>query len=190
MLGWQLAFTLGTIALLAALAPHFLLLSGLVAADGIVTLSAGIAVGGVLGMLRSAWRLRRLRFALRALAVGSTAIEPHELLEMSDAPKRVLTGWTVPSLLSALLSTTIFRPKLLDLTTGVTLCLLGAVIVAAAALPLFGLLRTAFSQALELSPPDKMRDVVEGAEKRGLIVERVSPAAGPQAGRLKAGSSG
>src|SRR5204862_3764655 len=73
-----------------------------------------------------------------------------------------------------LASTTFFRPKLLDLTTGVTLCLLGAVIVAAAALPLFGLLRSAFSQALELSPPDKMRDVVEDAERRGLIVERVS----------------
>ena len=174
VLGWQLAFTLGTIALLAALAPHFLLLSGLVAQGGIVSLSVGIAVGGVFGMLRSAWRLRRLRFALRALAVGSSAVEPQELLEMSDEPKQVLIGWTVPSLLSALLSTTIFRPKLLDLTTGVTLCLLGAVIVAAAALPLFGLLRTAFSQALELSPPDKMRDVVEGAEKRGLIVERVS----------------
>jgi signal transduction histidine kinase len=174
VLGWQLAFTLGTIALLAALAPHFLLLSGSVATEGIQTLSEGIAVGGLWGIFRSAWRLRKLRFALRALAVGSNAVEAHELLEMSEEPKQVLGGWTVPSLLSALVSTTVFRPKLLDLTTGVTLCLLGAVIVAAAALPLFGLLRSAFSQALEFSPPDKMRDVVEDAERRGLIVERVS----------------
>jgi signal transduction histidine kinase len=174
VLGWQLAFTLGTIALLAALAPHFLLLNGPVAEDGIETLSFGIAAGGFLGIARSAWRLRRLRFALRALAVGSTAVEPQELLEMSDEPKQVLAGWTVPSLLSAVASTTFFRPKLVDLTTAVTLCLLGAVIVAAAALPLFGLLRAAFSQALELAPPDKMRDVVEDAERRGLIVERVS----------------
>jgi signal transduction histidine kinase len=174
VLGWQLAFTLGTIALLAALAPHFLLLSGSVATEGIETLSEGIAVGGLLGIIRSAWRLRKLRFALRALAVGSNAVEAHELLEMSEEPKQVLAGWTVPSLLSALVSTTVFRPKLVDLTTGVTLCLLGAVIVAAAALPLFGLLRSAFSAALEFSPPDKMRDVVEDAERRGLIVERVS----------------
>jgi signal transduction histidine kinase len=174
VLGWQLAFTLGTIALLAALAPHFLLLSGSVATEGIQTLSEGIAVGGLWGIFRSAWRLRKLRFALRALAVGSNAVEAHELLEMSEEPKQVLGGWTVPSLLSALVSTTVFRPKLLDLTTGVTLCLLGAVIVAAAALPLFGLLRSAFSLALEFSPPDKMRDVVEDAERRGLIVERVS----------------
>jgi signal transduction histidine kinase len=174
VLGWQLAFTLGTIALLAALAPHFLLLSGSVATEGIETLSEGIAVGGLLGIVRSAWRLRKLRFALRALAVGSNAVEAHELLEMSEEPKQVLAGWTVPSLLSALVSTTVFRPKLVDLTTGVTLCLLGAVIVAAAALPLFGLLRSAFSAALEFSPPDKMRDVVEDAERRGLIVERVS----------------
>lgn len=174
VLGWQLAFTLGSIALLAALAPHFLLLSGAVATEGIETLSVGILAGGGLGLLRSAWRLRRLRFALRALAVGSNAVEPQELLEMSDQPKHVLAGWSVPSLLCAVASTTFFRPKLLDLTTGVTLCLLGAVIVAAATLPLFGLLRAAFSQALELAPPEKMRDVVEGAERRGLIVERVS----------------
>lgn len=174
VLGWQVAFTLGAIALLAALAPHFLLLSGAVASEGITTLGLGILAGGGLGLLRSAWRLRRLRFALRALAVGSNAVEPHELLEMSDEPKHVLAGWSIPSLLCALVSTTVFRPKLLDLTTGVTLCLLGAVIVAAATLPLFSLLRSAFSQALELSPPDKMRDVVEDAERRGLIVERVS----------------
>ncbi len=174
VLGWQLAFTLGSIALLAALAPHFLLLSGAVATEGIETLAIGIAAGGALALGRSAWRLRRLRFALRALAVGSTAVEAHELLDMSEEPKQVLAGWCVPSLHCMLLSTTLLRPKLLDLTTGITLCLLGTVIVAAAALPLFGLLRAAFSQALELSPPDKMRDVVEDAERRGLIVERVS----------------
>ena len=174
VLGWQMAFTLGAVLLLSALAPHFLLLSGSVASAGIETLSLGIVVGGVVGLVRSGWRLRRLRFALRALAVGSSAIEPQELLEMSEEPKQVLAGWSAPSLLCALLSTTVFRPKLVDLTTGVTLCLLGAVIVAATALPLFGLLRSAFSGALELAPPDKMRDVVEDAEKRGLIVERVS----------------
>lgn len=174
VLGWQLAFTAGAIGLLVALAPHFLLLSGPVATDGIETLSLGILAGGMLGIVRSAWRLRRLRFALRALAVGSSAVEAHELLDMSDEPKHVLAGWSLPSLLCAMVSTTYFRPKLLDMTTAVTLCLLGAVIVAAATLPLFGLLRSAFSQALELSPPDKMRDVVEDAERRGLIVERVS----------------
>jgi signal transduction histidine kinase len=174
VLGWQLAFTLGSIALLAALAPHFLLLNGAVATEGIETLAFGIAVGGLLSLLQSGWRLRRLRFAFRALAVGSSAVEAHELLEMSEEPKQILAGWSIPTLSCMLLATTIFRPKLLDLTTGITLCLLGAVIVAAAALPLFGLLRSAFSQALELSPPDKMRDVVEDAERRGLIVERVS----------------
>jgi signal transduction histidine kinase len=174
VMGWQIAFTVGAILLLAALAPHFLLLSGPVADEGIQTLSLGIAVGGAIGLVRSGWRLRRLRFALRALAVGSSAIEPQELLDMSEEPKQVLAGWSVPSLLCALVSTTLFGPKLVDLTTGVTLCLLGAVIVSAAALPLFGLLRAAFSGALELAPPDKMRDVVEDAERRGLISERVS----------------
>ncbi len=174
VVGWQLAFSAGTILLLVALAPHFLLLSGEVASDGVEALGSGIAIGGLLGVLRSVWRLRRLRFALRALAVGSNAVESHELLEMSDEPKQVLAGWCVPSLSCALLSTTLFRPNLLDLTTGITVYLLGVVIVSGAALPLFGLLRAAFSQALELAPPDEMRNVVEDAEKRGLIVERVS----------------
>jgi signal transduction histidine kinase len=174
VLGWQLAFTVGAVGLLATVAPHFLLLNGLVASDGIQALSLGILAGGGIGIARSAWRLRRLRFALRALAVGSNAIEPQELLEMSDEPKHVLAGWSLPSLLCAVGATVYLRPKLLDLTTGVTLCLLGAVIVAAATLPLFGLLRAAFTQALELAPPEKMRDVVEDAERRGLIVERVS----------------
>ncbi len=174
VLGWQLTFTVGSALLLVALAPHFLLLSGPVATAGIQTLSVGVLLGGVLGLARSGWRLRRLRFPLRALTVGSSAIEPHELLELNDEPKHVLAGWTVPSLLCALLSTTLFRPKMVDLSTGLTLCLLGAVIVSAASLPLFGLLRSAFSGALELAPPDKMRDVVEDAERRGLIVERVS----------------
>jgi signal transduction histidine kinase len=174
VLGWQVAFTLGTVLLLAALAPHFLLLNGTVASDGVETLSLGLVVGGLAGLLRSGWRLRRLRFALRALAVGSSAVEPHELLEMSEESKHVLAGWVAPSLVCSLVSTTFFRPKLLDWTTAITLFLLGAVIVSAAALPLFGLLRSAFSGALELAPPDKMRDVVEDAERRGLIVERVS----------------
>ena len=125
VLGWQLAFTLAAVALLAALAPHFLLLSGVVADEGIQTLSLGILAGGGLGLLRSAWRLRRLRFALRALAVGSKAVEPNELLEMSDAPKHVLAGWSVPSLLCAVL-TQVLSSKAARSDPGITLCLLGA----------------------------------------------------------------
>jgi signal transduction histidine kinase len=174
VLGYQLLFSLGAVVLFSLLAPHFLLLSDAVAREGIPTLISGILVGGAFGLLRSGWKLHRLRFAIRALAVGSKAVEAHDLREMGEGPQQVLAGWFVPSLVCALLSTTLFRPKLLDLTTGVTLCLLGAVIVSAASLPLFVQLRSAFASALELAPSAKMREVVEDAERRGQIVERVS----------------
>ena len=67
--------------------------------------------------------------------------------------------------------TTILRPNLIDLTTGITLCLLGLVIVAAVSLPFFALVRSAFLKAFELAPHETMREVVEDAQQR----ERVNP---------------
>ncbi len=46
-------------------------------------------------------------------------------------------------------------------------------IVSAASLPLFVLIRSAFLHALELAPPELMREVVEDADKRGVIEQRV-----------------
>jgi signal transduction histidine kinase len=174
VIGIGLAFSLGSAALVGLLTPYFLLLSGPVATQGATALALGVAAGGIVGSLYAGLRLFRYRFLLRALAVGSNAVESRELHSLSDEPKRALASWLVPSAAGIGLSTIAFRPAILDLTTGITLCLLGAVITAAACLPLFVLIRAAFLAALELAPHEIMREVVEDAEKKHRIGQRIS----------------
>ncbi len=174
VVGVNIAFSLGSAALVGLLAPYFLLLSGPMAVQGAGALAAGVAAGGLTGSLISALRLVHYRYLLRSLAVGSNAVEPRELHRLSDEPKRVLTFWLLPSALGIAATTIVFRPAIVDLKTGVTLALLGAVITAAASLPLFALIRTAFLATLELAPLEAMREVVEEADKRGVIVQRIS----------------
>lgn len=161
-------------ALLGVLTPHLLLLSGPVAKEGAATLALAVLLGGGFGVGLSALRLRRYRFVLRALALGSTSIEPYELAEMNDEPRGVVTRWAVPCSLFLVAMTSFFRPKIIDLATGATLCLLGLVIVAAVSLPLFALVRSSFLKAFELAPHELMREVVEAAERRAQVGERVS----------------
>ena len=174
VIGIELGFSLGSAAVVGVLAPHLLLLSGSIAIQGAATLAAGMVSGGIAGCLYVVFRFVRYRYLFRSLAVGSAAIEAQELGELSSEPKRVLTAWLVPSLAGILLSTIFLRPPILDLTTGITLCLLGLVIISVASLPLYVLLRTAFLSALELAPHEIMREVVEEAEHEGLIEQRIS----------------
>ena len=57
-----------------------------------------------------------------------------------------------------------FRPALLDFNTAFSLALLGLIIVAAAALPLYVAVRAAVSRALELADPDAMTELLDQAE--------------------------
>jgi len=174
VVGVKLAFSLGAAALVGLLAPYFLLLTGPIAAQGAAALAAGVAAGGVTGSLVCAVRLARYRYLLRALAVGSAGVEPRDLHRLSDEPQRALACWILPSTIGIAASTIFLRPAIVDLTTGVTLSLLGAVITAAASLPLFALVRTAFLAALELAPLDAMREVVEAADRKGRLQQRIS----------------
>jgi signal transduction histidine kinase len=174
VVGIEIGFSVGSAALVGLLSPYFLLLNGPVAAQGAGALALGVATGGVAGSLYAALRLLRYRFVLRALAVGSQAVEARELFALSGEPKSVLAGWLTPSAAGIATFTIGLRPPILDLTTGITLALLGAVITAAASLPLFALVRAAFSAALELAPHEVMREVVEDAERAGAIGQRVS----------------
>jgi len=174
VVGIELGFSIGGAALVGILSPYFLLLNGPVAAQGAGALALGVATGGIAGSLYAALRLLRYRYVLRALAVGSQAVEPRDLHALSAEPKAVLAGWLAPSAAGIGTFTVALRPPILDLTTGITLCLLGAVITAAASLPLFALVRAAFSAALELAPHEVMREVVEDAERHGAIGQHVS----------------
>lgn len=174
VVGTELAFSLASATVVGVLAPHFLLLSGDAATEGAFSVGGGLLLGGLAGAVHAWLRVRRHRYVLRSLAVGSSSVEPHELLSMADEPRVLLLGWLLPSTLGAGLTSILFRPAILDLNTGITLCLLGLVIAAAAALPLFVLVRSAFLAAIELAPHEAMREVVEQAERDRRIGQRVS----------------
>lgn len=174
VVGTELGFSLGSAGLIGLLAPHFLLLSGQVALQGATALALGAALGGVAGSLYCWLRLLRFRYLLRALAVGSTAMDSRELHQLSDEPKLAIASWLVPSGVGIVAATIVLRPPIIDLTTGITLCLLGSVITAAASLPLFVLLRAACLAAVELAPHDIMQEVLEAAEQKQRIGQRIS----------------
>ena len=97
VLGFQAAFTLFVSLLVTALAPQFLLLHGSLAIDGALALGYGVFAGGLPALVIGGVRLRRYRFLLRALAVGSTAVEAHELYGLADEPRRGIVAWLVPT---------------------------------------------------------------------------------------------
>ncbi len=174
LLGWQAAFTLFVAAVVAGLAPQFLLLRGELAFDGSTAVGCGVLAGGLPALLLGGARLRRYRFLVRALSVGSKAVEAHELYELAEEPRRSIVAWLVSSAFGIAFATIPLRPQELDLVTGVTLCLVGLVITAGASLPLFVMLRTTTARALMLAPPEVMREVVEDAERLGRIAHSVS----------------
>ncbi len=174
VVGWQAAFTVGSALAIAALSPFFLLLSGGVAIQGSVSLAVAVLAGGGIAILRSWWLVRKRRFLLRSLTLRLSTIEPNELVQLNDDAWRIAGGWLLSMLISVGLFTTIWRPDIVPPTTAVLLFLLGAIILAAAALPLLVLVRAAFLRALELAPPEIMREIILSAERAGRLRGRVS----------------
>lgn len=174
VLGWQILFSLAVSSLVSLLAPQLLLLRDQIAVVAGRALLLGILAGGAVTLLRSWWSLRRHRFVLRVLALGSRSVEPFEMQELEAEPWRVTLGWVGPSVVALGIVATVARPGILDLTTGISLGLLGAVIVAAASLPLHVVVRAAFLRAIELAPPEVMREVAEAAERTGEPQRKVS----------------
>src|SRR5690606_40248353 len=93
---------------------------------------------------------------------------------LNEHPWRIVNAWTAVPLVSLVLFTTVWRPIIIAPTTGLTLGLLGSVIVATAALPLLVLVRGAFLSALETAPPEIMREIIETNERTGRLRGRIS----------------
>jgi signal transduction histidine kinase len=165
VIAWQTLFSIVTSGLVAVLVPRLLLLSEQVQLAATRSLLLAVGAGGLVAIGYNTLLLRRHRFVLRALALGSRAVEAHEMRELSEDSWRVTTGWLAPPFAMLALSGTILRPDLIDLTTGVSIALLGTVFVGAASLPLSVLVRAAFLKTIELCPFDVMREVLESAEK-------------------------
>ncbi|MBX3182323.1 MAG: HAMP domain-containing histidine kinase [Polyangiaceae bacterium] len=169
VLVWQALFSLGVTALLSLAASDLLLLGHAVVPKATRSIALLGLLGGGLALLRTWIGLRRHRFVLRALALGSRAIEPHELADLLKAPLRATLRWAAPHLVCFAALATNLRPALLDRTTGISLSLLCAVITAAASLPLLVLIRAALLPAIESAPPDVMAEVVEEAQHLGRV---------------------
>ncbi len=163
VLGWQLLFSIGATVLLALGGPPLLLLGRAVTSPATRGMAAFGAMGGIGALLFTWVGLRRHRFLLRALALGSRSVEANELSLLSSEPWRATLRWMLPNLITYGALITPLRPALLDQTTGISLYLLSSVILAASSLPLMVLIRAAVARAVQLAPPEVMAEVVEDA---------------------------
>jgi signal transduction histidine kinase len=149
----QLTVGAVTEAFVIAFAPRLLLLDMPVML-GSLSLAAYVAAAMVVWEVAATLVLtRKLRPVLRALAVGSAAVEPADLLALYALPARLTT---LDVMMGALvMSTTLltpFRPPTNDLYTQIALVFLTMTIVSAAALPLYIMLRGSVARVLELAP--------------------------------------
>ena len=154
LIALQLAVHAVTFLLTAAFAPRVLLLEP---ASSSASLLVILVIGVLCGVFSSAAALvvtRRLRPALRSLAVGSTAVDAADILSLYAVPARL----SIASVISAFvlsLATLIpqLRPSALDTYTDLTLVLLILTMVSTAALPAYVTMRASIARVLELAPP-------------------------------------
>lgn len=171
---WQLAVCVITFVTFVAVAPRLLLLDvdesqgALYTALYVGMMTEVVAVASVYR------RLERVRYVLRALALGSRAFEPDDLVELATVPGFV-TQATVGAAAGASLSTLLpfLRPAGIDFQTAFVLLLLVWLLVAAAAMPLYVLVRSTVSAALELAPTDLAGEAVESLSALGTPRRRV-----------------
>jgi len=167
-------FTLGAAGLVALLAPELLLLREGQVFAAQSSLLVAILLGGGLGTARCWWALRPYDSLIRTLALGSRAVEPYEILKLTSEVWRAAAGWALPSVGTLALLVAAWRPPIIDLITGLSLTLLGVVMVTATALPFYVVVRSAFAHTLELVDPRIMREVLESAEFHQIPRRRLS----------------
>ncbi len=166
LLGIQLACS-GAAALVTSSSRWLLLLDDTAASAAIRLSVGGIALGTAFAVARTWVALDRYRYLLRALAMGSNAVEPTRLGELATEAGRMTFVWWLGCVVGLLGAALIARPDFLDPASAVVVSLLGLVALTAAALPLYALLRASVMGALELAPPDVMRDLTQALEEQG-----------------------
>ena len=166
--------TLMAAAALVFVAPRFLLLDQAMAPQALYN---GVRVGSVTMalMLLATWlRMRRMRFTLRALGLGSRGVEPEEL----DALDRVPAQVTITALaiaIAGIISTLLpgLRPEGFDLDSSASLALLAMTIAGVAALPLYVIIRQRVARAIQLAPEDSIRELLERVSRRPEPADRI-----------------
>ena len=174
VLGSVVLVGLSTGATLTLLAPRFLLIDPDVAQ---ASMTSGFAIGGVglIVICMSAWvRLRRLRFTLRAISLGSKTVEPEELAALDRVPGSITATTVVISVLATLVAAIPpFRPKGMAVESAVVLALLTITLCATAALPLYVLVRRRVALAMGIAPEDAVREMIERAVVPGRTDRRI-----------------
>jgi signal transduction histidine kinase len=179
---------------LIAFAPQFLLLDDRIARATVTFAGWMLVPLAALSYVMTRMRLRKSRFVLRSLALGSATLDPDDIARLSSVPAHVtLMFVTIVSAAVAVFLLAPFRPALLDFETALSLSLLGLIILATAALPLYIAVRAAVARVLELANPDSMQGLLHQAEAsakaRRRLVWRLLLATTTPVGLIAVGSA-
>lgn len=169
---WVGLAAFGTVGLLApwALLLEMSLLSPLAKRGGLVALVA-VALAGLL----SARVLRKNRYVLRSLALGSLAVEPEDIGALADLPFALTSRFVaIGALAPVTLLVPGLRPTELDLARGISLCLLTWTIMLASAVVHYVAIREATIRVLELSPIEPITEWLENPAARLAPRRRVT----------------
>ncbi len=144
-------------------APRFLLMDSASAQSAAVS---GVAVGSVamIVICLATWlRLRRLRFTLRAIGLGSHTVDPDELRALDRVPGRITITALVVALLATIVAVLPLRARNMDTESALGLGLLAVALCATAALALYVVIRRRVAGAIAQAPEDATREMIERA---------------------------
>ncbi len=110
---------------------------------------------------------RHLKSVLRSMSLGSSAVEPGDLLALYALPARLTTLDAIAAFVVCCSTlVTPIRPVTNDPYTQLALVLLTMTMVSAAALPLYIMLRTSVTRVLELAPQPAAKAALEMLDLR------------------------
>jgi signal transduction histidine kinase len=171
----QILVGLAAFAAIAALAPTLLRLDPEVMPGALATAAALATLALVLAASSSWVHLRRHRFTLRALALGSGAVEADDLAALSRMPAALtLQFFVVTAATAALVNLPGVRPEGLDPGRTTSLFVLAATILGASAIPHYVLVRAATSRLFEIAPPEPTAALLEHDDVRARPRRRVA----------------
>lgn len=165
ILGRQALVGLAAFGALAVLAPQLLLLEQEVAV-GVLSVWGRIALGAMAATAAlTVVRLRAPRSLVRALSLGSRAVEPEEIERLAGLPTALTVRFfAASSLISGALLIPGIRPEKLDDGRAVSLLILAITILSAAAIPHYVLTRAPTVGLLELIAVEPISALLERAE--------------------------
>ncbi len=185
LLGIQTATHVVAYLLTALFAPRVLLLEDQSSSASLSVVAVLAVLSGLFSVGVTILALHPLKTMLHALSVGSTAIEPRDVLRLYAVPSR-LSFANVTFALVTSLSTLIpaLRPQAIDTYTELALVLLVFTLISTAALPAYVTMRAEVAKNVELAPPKVIHDALRqlGRDAVGRVRKRfVAAVAAPVA---------